>query len=518
MDRVGRLVLLSRNVFDATGADAFDGFVAIKGNKIEAVGLHSEAEPYLAKADQVIDAGDRVLMPGLTDNHTFFTGWSLLHVGPDLGEARDAREAAALVAEAAAGLEPGKPLFAHNWDAGFAGAEADALLEEAVPDRPFVAFTADRGACWINQRARERYQFDNEPKDAESTWRMMGDLLAKPEVKALYNDYMKMLNRRGVTQIKEMSFDDYYGFADVMQELEANDGLTVRVSLMSQPVGAPMDLEHGRAMQERFQGPFVSFSGFNRMTDRSIASGCAELKEPYCSDPSTCCAVPVEWGLVEDELARADAAGFRYTFHCQGDGAVAHVVDLYEKCARDESGHLVQRHAITDMEFSNPEDLERFGALGGICEVYPQIGGLDNADDVVEMAEAQIGPERFKNYWMRRTMVDAGCRVVGDTDLPLMLPSIGESIYCGCGGHMNDGVQLRTENTLTVPEMLEAWSANGAYDCYSEDRLGTLEPGKLADICVLQEDVLHADPALVRGVNAALTISDGRIVHNELED
>jgi len=64
--------------------------------------------------------------------------------------------------------------------------------------------------------------------------------------------------------------------------------------------------------------------------------------------------------------------------------------------------------------------------------------------------------------------------------------------------------------------MLVAWTANGAYDCYDEDRLGTLAVGKLADIAVLKADVLHADSADVRDVNAALTVSDGRVVFDEL--
>ena len=69
---------------------------------------------------------------------------------------------------------------------------------------------------------------------------------------------------------------------------------------------------------------------------------------------------------------------------------------------------------------------------------------------------------------------------------------------------------------LTIPEMLVAWTRNGAYDCMTEDGLGTLQEGKLADVTVLQADVLHMDPAEARGVNAALTISDGRVVYDEL--
>jgi len=515
-DRMDKLVILSRSVFCATGAEAFDGFVATRGNRIVAVGPRDEARRFVDSATRVIDAGNRTVMPGMTDNHTFFTGWALLFLGCDLAGAHDVSAGIAALREYACTLDAGMPVFGHNWNAGEFGIDADGALDAAFPTRPVVAFAADRGTCWMNATARRRYGFTPEECYAEKTWRMIAEYLKLPEVWSLYHSYMRMLNSRGVTQIKEMTFDDYYGFADVMERMERDDELTVRVSMMSQPVGRGIDLDHGRRMRERFRGPFVSFSGFNRMTDRSIASGMAELKQPYDSNTDTRCSVPVEWDLIESELMAADEAGFRYTLHCQGDAAVAHVVDLYERCRRDEGGHLVQRHAITDLELSDPEDLERLGALGGICEVYPQIQSLDCKDDLTAMVMRQIGPERFKHYWMRRKMWDSGCVVVGDTDLPLMLPSIGEAIYCGCGGHFDDGGTARKENMLTVPEMLVAWTANGAYDCYDEDRLGTLAVGKLADIAVLKADVLHADPADVRDVNAALTVSDGRVVFDEL--
>jgi predicted amidohydrolase YtcJ len=515
-ERPDRLVILSRNVFDATGAEPLDGFVATDGNRIMAVGERAGADDYVRDATRVIDAGDRTVIPGMTDNHTFFTGWALQRLGCDLSDAHDTQQGIAALASYVETLSEDVPVFGHGWNADEFGDDAEDALDAAFPKRPVVAFTSDRDTCWMNSAARERYGFTPDECYAEKIWRMMRDYLTLPEMPGLYHDYMRMLNARGITQIKEMSFDDYYGFVDVMERMAASDELTVRVRLMSQPVGRGMDLDHGRKMRERLGGDFLSFSGFNRMTDRSIASGMAELKEPYLSDPTSRCAVPVEWDLIERELFAADEAGFRFSLHCQGDAAVAHVVDLYEKCRRDGRGRLVMRHAITDMEFSDPEDIERLGALGGICEVYPQIQSLDRKGDLESMVTAQLGPERYRHYWMRRKMWESGCVVVGDTDLPLMLPSIGESIYCGCGGHFDDGGTARLENMLSIPQMLTAWTANGAYDCYSEDRLGTLEPGKLADVVVLQGDVLHMDPADARGINAALTVSDGRVVYDEL--
>lgn len=90
-------VLTSKSVFTGTEDQPFEGFVAVRGNRIEAVGSAGEADSFLAQADEVIDCGDRTVMPGLVDVHTFYTGWALRSLGADLSEASDVDEVVALL-------------------------------------------------------------------------------------------------------------------------------------------------------------------------------------------------------------------------------------------------------------------------------------------------------------------------------------------------------------------------------------------------------------------------------------
>ncbi len=464
---------------------------------------------------QVLDLGDKVVTPGFVDVHTFFSGWVLQSLGVDFtGVLSDVEGVERLRAYQKTRPE-GSPLFGHCWEGDTFQITRETLLDEAFPEVPVVVFTFDRGSCWMNQAARERYGFTPEACYAEKTWRMMKEYLAEPEMAEKYRQYCRMLNAQGVTTIKEMTFDDYYGFMDVMETLEAEDALTVRVSMMSQPVGRGIDIPHGLAMRSRFQGPFLSFSGFNRMTDRGIPGFLGELIEPYRSRPDITCLVPVEWDLIRKETLEADKNGFRYSLHCQGDGAVRHTVELFDSCEK-ENGRLKNRHAITDLEYTNPKDLERFGAIGGITEVYAQIQSLDKKQDVLDMIDRQLGADRGKNYWNRRKMWDSGICVSCGTDLPLLIPNIPEAISCGCGGYFSDGESYNEGNMLTVEQMLTAWTKNGQYNCYNEDRLGTLEAGKLADIAVLDRDVFHMPLKEAKEAKVCLTISDGRIVYQNL--
>ena len=138
-----------------------------------------------------------------------------------------------------------------------------------------------------------------------------------------------------------MGFDDFYGFTDILAELESENALTIRVNFMSQPVAEPFNLSYGKEMREKFKGEFVRFSGYNQMTDGSISELCGDLKKPYsCAD--TTCAQDIDWDLLANDTFKADTEGFRFSLHAQGDAAISKVLDIYDSCQKDENGKLIK--------------------------------------------------------------------------------------------------------------------------------------------------------------------------------
>ncbi len=250
-------VLTSKSVFTGTGDLPFEGFVAVRGNRIEAVGTKCEVASYLTQADEVVDLGDRTVMPGLIDVHTFYTGWALRTLGSDLSGIADAKEAVSLLRAWKEDHPDCAAAFGHSLPETLASdaenANTAAVFDDCFGDIPVVCFTPGAETCVLNAAASARYGFTPQACYAEKIWRMMSDFLALPEVRAGYSDYMSMLNERGVTAIKEMAFDDYYGFADEMARREESGELTVRVSMMSQPVGA-VQIWHMPARHESASG------------------------------------------------------------------------------------------------------------------------------------------------------------------------------------------------------------------------------------------------------------------------
>jgi predicted amidohydrolase YtcJ len=330
----------------------------------------------------------------------------------------------------------------------------------------------------------------------------------------IYKDYMRMMNSRGITAVKEMAFDDFCGFTGILEELEYSGELSLRTHFMSQPVGAPMDLEMGRKLSLRYHSPFLYFSGFNRMTDGSISRFCGDLKEPYVGKPGVYCEEQIDYALIEKETLAADHAGFRFSLHAQGDRAVSRVLDIYEKC-RQQNGRLVNRHAITDLELSDPADLVRMGSLGVVAEIYPQIPSLYTRRDKLDTINATIGAERGRRYWNRRGMADNGVVISCGTDLPLLYDDIPESLYHAVGAFFSgSGEPFNSENALTIDEVLRAWTFGGAWNLGMENSVGTLETGKLADIAVLDGNVFETPLELMKNIKVCLTLVNGKEVYS----
>lgn len=517
MSKFADILLQSNCIFTAGGEAPFAGYVAIADGRITAVGKGEADSAYIGPETKVYDLGERTVSPGFSDVHCFFTGYSVGFLGADLGSCTTEAELVAAAVDYAATIGEDRPVLCHGWNAETVSVSGTAALDAAFGNRPAILFASGCETCWMNQAALSKYQFTPDTCYPEAYVRLLPDILGNRDfIVPEFKKYMKMMNGRGVTSVKEMGFDQFYGFTDVLADLEAAGELTLRVNFMSQPVAADASLEYGIAMREKFKGEFVRFSGYNQMTDGSISQLCGYLKKPYnCAD--TICAQDINWQKLGDEARAVDAEGFRFSLHAQGDGAIAKVLDIYETCKREKNGRMVNRHAITDLEFSDPADLERMGRMGVIAEIYPQIQSIADREGKLAMISEKIGMDRGRYYWNRRKMADSGVLISCGTDLPLLIDNIPESVYHAVGGYFPEGGEpFNKQNMLTVTELLTAWTSGGAYNLGCEEELGTLEVGKKADIAVLSGNIFTTAVEDARDLCVDLTLLGGKIVHTNL--
>ena len=464
-----------------------NGFIAIENGIIIGIGEGDGAE-FINASTQCIDYNGKTVLPGFIDTHCFFTGYALSNLGTDLSDTTTYSEIANALKNSLNTLN--EIHVGRNLPVSLTDESTLLEVSKLLSDAPILIFYNYGETCWLNQTAQSYFGIQSGPCHSESLWPVLKEMMRSEDyIVSQMKNYMTLLNSRGVTSVKEMAFDDGYGLPKILSSLERRQELTLRVDFMSQPVSKPLDLETALAFRTKYTSDYLKFSGFNRMTDGSISQFAGDLKKPY-QGHDFCCSLPIQYDHIRTEVLKADSEGFRFSLHAQGDAAVAKCIDIFSECQRDSNGRLENRHCITDLELTDPYDLERMGWLGVVAEIYPQIPSLYTRVEKLEMINAKIGSDRGKNYWNRRKMADSNVVISCATDLPLLVDDIPESIFHACGAFFEDDVCFNPENAFTMLELLKAWTYGGAYNLGVESKLGSLEIGKLADITILDNDLL----------------------------
>ncbi|MEH7109644.1 amidohydrolase [Bacillus sp. JJ1764] len=513
------LILVSNCIFSAKPDDEspVPGIVAITGNKIAAVASKSEIGKWAGPETTIYELGDQLVCPGFLDNHVFFTGYAWTRAGVDCSGASSSLEVLEMVKSYSKTIPQGKTLVGHGLNVeGWSEQEKTGrLLDEVFGDRPVAIFTPARDFCFMNRAAEEKYGFTKDECYAEACWKLLKEILSDREQMAEeYREFSHLLASRGITSIKEIGFDDYSGFSNILANFAETGELIHRVNLVSQPVAEEINFNYGESCRERFTGDSIKFMGYNLMADGEIASFNGDMLEPYTNKPDTCNQSPVNYEAIGKSVLEADRRGFRCALHAEGDAAVRKSIDIFENCMKN-NGKRDARHTIIDLEMIHPIDIKRMADLDITATNYVQImNGTGRYEDFY--GPSFVGEHRLKQYWAYRSMIDEGVNICCGTDLPLDTPNIPLSIYHAVGRRFPDGKPeqgFNKEQGMSIAENLRAWTIGGQYVNFEDQRLGTLEAGKFADIAVLNQNVFAVPMEEMRNVKVALTLYNGRVVY-----
>lgn len=500
---MNNLIIKCDNIFTSANDALFSGYIIVKNNKIESI---STKKPEVKESDKYLDFTDNFVSAGFVDTHCFFTGWYLQQLTQNISDISDPNELVKLTQS----NNEEVLIYSHNNHQIF-----DLEFLDYHFKNPVIIFDQYLESVVMNSLAYDKFKFDNTTCYSEGFWRLLEYILSLTIAKEYFKKYLSMMNSFGVTSIKEMGFDNYYGFTNILRELKDNMQLTARVHFMSQPVGQPMNLEYGKEMRSKYNDEYLAFSGFNQMTDGSISQSEGYLKQPY-KNSNSICDKSIDWETLKNHTILADENDFRFSLHAQGDGAINKCLEIFNECKKDENGKLINRHSITDLEYSDSYDYKKMGELGVVAEIYPQIMSLYSQQEKLDTIDLKLGVDRRKDYWNRRDMVDNNVIVSCATDLPLLYDNIPNSIYHSVYNlFLDSNTPFNPQNALTITELLKAWTINGQYNLNRESILGSLEIGKLADITVLSENIFNTNPSNLKDVYVISTIFDGKIVYEK---
>jgi hypothetical protein len=213
---------------------------------------------------------------------------------------------------------------------------------------------------------------------------------------------------------------------------------------------------------------------------------------------------------LEQWTAAADRAGLQVVVHAIGDRAIRLQLDVFERVAA-ANGPRDRRFRIEHAQHIAPRDIPRFAKLGVIASMQPY-----HAIDDGRWAERVIGPERSETTYAFRSLLDSGARLAFGSDWFVAPPTPMEGIYAAVtrrtlDGEHPDGWVPRQK--ITVEESLRAYTIDAAYAAFSESSLGSLELGKLADLVILERDLLKTPPHELNAVRIVTTMVGGKVVY-----
>jgi predicted amidohydrolase YtcJ len=533
------LMLVHGHVWTENPAQPETEAIAIDGNRILLAGTSAEVLHLAGPSTRVIDLHGRRVVPGFNDAHVHFVPGGQLLAGVQLRDAASQAEFRQRIASFAQTQPDGAWIVVGAWDHERwtpAVLPTHQLIDEVTPHNPVFVERLDGHMGLANALAMKLARVDrNTPdipggvivrdtdgnptgifKDAAMTLinRVIPQLTpAETETAILAAE--REAARNGVTSVQDMagSTNDTGGpdRLRAMQALEREGRLTVRISENLRL----LDWKYlaGSGVQAGFSDGFIQIGGLKAFADGGLGASTAWLFAPYDDAPNTS-------GLASDELQNptqmyadikgADQAGLQIIIHAIGDRANRTILDFYQR-VEQENGPRDRRLRIEHAQHLSAADIPRFAQLHVIASMQPY-----HAIDDGRWAQKRLGAERIHDAYDFRSLLDSGATLAFGSDWPVapLEPLMG--IYAAVTRRTLDNRNPNgwiPEQKISVAEAVHAYTVGSAYAQFAEKSKGSLEPGKLADLAVLSQDIFHIDPVQIENTHVDLTIIDGRVIY-----
>ncbi|MEL5957851.1 amidohydrolase [Streptomyces sp. CLV115] len=517
--------------------------LAVRGERITAVG-HDEVRELIGPGTEVVDLTGKLLLPGFQDSHVHAVGGGSELAECDLTEIVDAGAYLERIRDYADTHPEREWITGGGWSMeSFAGGlPTRRLLDSVVPDRPVLLANRDHHGAWANTRALELAGLSAAtPDPADGRIEREADgfpsgmlqegataLVSRLVPASTPADRLagllraqKLLHSLGITGWQDALLGSFNGMADPSQAYlaAARDGsLTARVSgalWWDRERGAEQIPELVARREDFTYGRFRAGS-VKIMQDGIAENFTAALTTPYL-DGCGCATANSGLSFVDPQALRGhvtalDALDFQVHFHALGDRAVREALDAIG-AAVAANGRRGNRHHLAHLQVVHPDDLPRFAALGAIANIQPLWAAHEPQMD--ELTIPFLGPERAGWQYPFGGLLRSGATLAAGSDWPVSSPDPLAGIHVA----VNRREPGSDDDRVFLPgQRIDLLSAIAAYTAGSShvnrlDDAGSLLPGNLADLVVLDRDILAAPPEEIAEARVERTYVGGELVH-----
>ena len=533
------LVLLKGKILTVDDEFTVAEAVAVKDGRVMAVGSSTEIEKLKGRSTEVIDLEGKTVMPGLYDSHIHVvgTGTALQMINcrtPPMISIDDMKKA---VAEKAEDSKPGEWILGRGWDQAKLAEHRNPSrwdLDDVSPDNPVVLTRTCGHLLVANSAALEIGGITKDTPDPLGG-KIVRNLEGEPTGMLEEGPAMNLVRRHvpetGIPETMEAIRAAFKAFNEVgitsvidpgntedemvaYQLLREAGEFTVRTNVMLRAVQQGDTIEDSVRRIENFPmitgmgDDLLRFQGVKLFIDGGIGGRTALLREHYEGDPD-------DYGLltlpVEHLQMLVDAAnrrGMLAGIHCAGGKAMDIVLEAYRKTdevkpIKGRRFYLIHAYQPTDENFETCRMLD--------IKVASQPSFLYYLGDSYH---ENVGDERSKWLKPHRAWIDHGIMVAAGTDSPVTPYPPFPSLWASIARRTEvKGTQMGTEQCVTREEAIRMYTVNGAYLTFEEDSKGSLEPGKIADMVILDRDIMTCPVDDIRDTKVLQTFLGGKTVY-----
>jgi len=512
--------------------------IAIKGEKIIAVGTTSEISTLIEKnSTKVIDAGGRLVIPGFNDAHVHFGP-----LDPDFIELRYTTEPSVITEKVKAQVaksKPGELIKGGHWEHEmFIDKQwpTKELIDKVSPDNPVILSRADGHSVLVNSYVLmasgitkntpdpfggviQRDPVTGEPigilkENAEiliKTGEVKTERTPEEDNSRLWQGYLLALKEArelGVTSVQVPGSADF----SVYEKLQKDGELTSRIDIGKSLTGDTALLKKYLELEKQYprEGNWIRFGYLKAFIDGTIGSGTALMFEPFSDNPKSSGLSMMPYEEFENMVVTADKLGFQIGVHAIGDKGNNWTLNAFEK-AQNVNGKRDSRHRDEHAQTLQPSDIPRFAKLGVIASMQPTHCISDK-----KFCEKRIGSERAKGAYAWKSLADAGATLAFGTDYQVEPLNPMEGLYAAVTRKDRlgeEGEGWHPEQKIKMEEAIKYYTLGSAYSQFMENRKGMIKPGFLADIVILDKDLMTIPENEIMKTKVEYTITGGKIVY-----
>lgn len=525
------LLLIHGNIYTGDAERPRAEAVAIRGDKIIAVGSAADLQKWKGPKTDTIDFAGRFAMPGFNDAHVHLGSAGQGKLQVQLNGARSIEEVQERIRAQVARTRPGEWVVGEGWDHTLWQSKKFPTrqdLDAVARDRPMIFAHISGHVAIANSKALELAGISKQTpnpaggeieRDAsgEPTG-MLKEGAAMALVRAKVPPVSNEKRRRGIAlaladaaQSGVTSLQDNSDWRDflVYQQIKREGKLTARITEWL-PFLAPLKRLQAMRREGGTSDPWLRTGALKMVTDGALGSRTAAMLEPYSDDLSTSGILTLDPEKLKQMAIERDRAGFQLNFHAIGDRANRISLDAFA-AARAANGPRERRDRIEHGQIVAPQDFARFAELGVIASMQPSHQTTD-----MRWAEQRVGAERAKGAYAWATFLKQGVRLAFGTDYPVEPINPLRGLYACVTRELPDGGPSggwQPQEKISMDECIRAYTSGSAYGEFEEGRKGQIKPGLFADIIFLSSDVTQVKPAEIVKTKVLRTIVGGRTVY-----